>query len=340
MDLSTANIFKILGSVTLFLLLIWFIYSASEPLLWIAAAFLIALLLNPIVGRFQKFMPRKNRIAAILLTVVIIFALLVFAILVTLRPLTQQFGDIIGNYSSQLNQLKESNQTLSDFLKQASASPTAYKETVSNIVSIIASFTISLINIGWAIITIIILAIFMLIRPKEIVDTVISYIPKKHQKLVKTLSDHMSYIVPRYFGGLLVTAFIIAVFTYIPLRILGIPNALALATSMLFFDLIPLVGATLGYVFIVGYCLLLGNTTAAVILIIYILIYQLFENNVIVPLIQQKSVKISPLSVLIAILIGSSVFGMIGALLAIPAAAMLGITYRTLVEEGYLKASK
>lgn len=90
MDLSPRAIFRILASVTLFLLLIWFIYAASQPLLWIAAAFLVALLLNPLVGIIQNYTPKKSRLAAILITVVLILAIFTFAILVMLSPLKKR----------------------------------------------------------------------------------------------------------------------------------------------------------------------------------------------------------------------------------------------------------
>ncbi|MDD5693112.1 MAG: AI-2E family transporter [Patescibacteria group bacterium] len=339
MQITTRNIFKILGAVTLFTLLLLFIYAAAIPLSWIAAAFLIALLLNPLVGFLQKFMPKKNRIAAILLTIVIIIAILIFAILVTLQPLIQQFGSLTHDFTKHLDSLK-TNQNISDFIDQASKVPAPYKETVSNIGAITLHLTLSLANALWAAITITMLAIFMLINPQRIVDTVISYVPNKHQRLLSKLSDALTNIVPKYFGGTLIIAFIVAVFTFIPLVLLRVPYPLALATSMLFFDLIPLIGATLGYAFIIGFCLLIGMPEAAIILLIYILIYQLVEDNVIVPLIQHKTVSISPLSVLIAILIGAAVFGMLGALLAIPTAAMIKITYDALKEEGYLKTSE
>ncbi|MEI7690250.1 MAG: AI-2E family transporter [bacterium] len=338
MQITTANIFKILGAVTLFIVLLLFIRAASTPLMWLAAAFLIALLLNPLVGRFQKFMPKKSRITAILLTVVIIVAILIFAVIVIASPLTRQFGSLGIDLSKHLEGLK-GNKTLSDFINHASSAPAPYKETVSNIASLALNLTVSIANAIWAAITITMLAVFMLINPQRVVDHVIQYIPKKHRRLVSKLNTALSDIVPKYFGGTLIIAFIVAVFTFIPLVLLGVPYPLALATGMLFFDLIPLIGATLGYAFIIGFCLLINMPMAAVILLIYILIYQLVEDNVIVPLIQHKTVSISPLSVLVSILIGAAVFGMLGALLAIPAAAMIKITYNALQEEGYLKKS-
>jgi len=339
MEITTTTIFKILGAVTLFLLFLLFVYAAATPLTWIVAAFLIALLLNPLVGWIQKFMPKKNRISAILLTVVIIIGILIFAVVVTLQPLTQQFGSLGVDFTKQLEGLKSSN-IVSDFINQAGKVPEPYKETISNLGSIAFNLTLSLANVLWAAITITMLAVFMLINPQRVVDNVISYIPKKHQGLFNKLSVALTDIVPKYFGGTLIIAFIVAVFTFIPLVLLKVPYPLALATSMLFFDLIPLIGATLGYAFIIGFCLLIGMPQVAVVLLIYILIYQLVEDNVIVPLIQHKTVSISPLSVLASILIGAAVFGMLGALLAIPAAAMIKVTYNALKEEGYLKSSE
>jgi predicted PurR-regulated permease PerM len=332
MDLSTKNIFKVLTAVTLFLLLLGFVYAAFVPLSWLAAAFLIAVLLNPLVGFIQKYVPRHNRITAIISTTIILLAILILIILIMLRPLTQQFGSLIPEITKQISK-ETGNKSFSEVIKEIIKQPSPYKEDIAQL----SSITKTIIDGVFAVITITILAIFMLINPERVVKSVTSYIPKKHRQLVNKLDQAFSYLVPRYFGGVIIIALIVAVFTFIPLIILGIPYPLALSVTLFFFDLIPLIGATLGYAFIIIFCLLIGNQFAAVVLLIYILIYQLFEDNIIVPLIQQKTVKISPLSVLTALLIGSAVFGMIGALLAIPAAAMIKITYQALKDEGYLK---
>ena len=110
--------------------------------------------------------------------------------------------------------------------------------------------------------------------------------------------------------------------------ILGVDYALPLAVIVFLLDLIPLVGATLGAI-IVGIVTLFSDFPVdTVIWAVFAIVYQQVENNVIQPRIQARAVQLDPLIVLTSVLFGSALFGVLGALLAIPVAAALQITYR------------
>jgi len=112
------------------------------------------------------------------------------------------------------------------------------------------------------------------------------------------------------------------------LLILGVDYALPLAVIVFLLDLIPLVGATLGAI-IVGIVTLFSDFPVdTIIWAVFAIIYQQVENNVIQPRIQSRAVQLDPLVVLVSVLFGSALVGVLGALLAIPVAAALQITYR------------
>ena len=335
MNLSARNIIKILTIITGFLLFLFFLNSIKGVLGWIAAAFLIAILINPFVGWIQKIIPKKNRITAILLTVALIIILISFFIFVMLQPLVSSFGGIIEEITKVINSAK-GNADVQNFLTQINWKDASARQAITTVGGSVTGIVLMLINGVFALVTILSLAIFMLINPQKVVDSVGKYIPQKHRSIYQKVNHNLSNIVPKYFGGLLIIALLAGVTSYIGLLILGIPNALALAVSVFFLDMLPMVGATLGAILVVGFCLLIGQPVAAIIFVIYYIIYQLVENNVITPLIQQKTVKISPLSVLIAVLIGIAAAGMVGALIAIPLAALIKLTYVDLKEEGYI----
>jgi predicted PurR-regulated permease PerM len=110
--------------------------------------------------------------------------------------------------------------------------------------------------------------------------------------------------------------------------VLGIPYALPLAVIIFLLDLVPLVGATLGAI-VVGVVTLFSDFPIdTIVWAVFAIIYQQVENNVIQPRIQAKAVQLDPLVVLISVLFGSALFGVLGALLAIPVAAAIQITVR------------
>ena len=98
---------------------------------------------------------------------------------------------------------------------------------------------------------------------------------------------------------------------------------------MIFFsDLVPLVGATIGAV-LVGVVTVFGDfPTATIVWVIYSIAYQQIENTLIQPQIQKRAVNVHPFIVLVAVLFGSTLLGVIGALVAIPIAASVQIAIR------------
>ena len=140
------------------------------------------------------------------------------------------------------------------------------------------------------------------------------------------LFDRIGNAVGNYVAGALGQAFVAAILAYVVLRILGVPYAGSLAVIIFLLDLVPLVGATLGAI-IVGIITLFNDfPTTTIIWIIWSIVYQQVENNVIQPRIQAKAVEVHPFVVLVSVLFGSTLFGILGALLAIPIAAAIQIS--------------
>ena len=140
--------------------------------------------------------------------------------------------------------------------------------------------------------------------------------------------DHMGKAVGAYVGGILAQATLAAILAYIVLTILGVPFAAALAIVIFFADLVPLVGATIGAV-LVGVVTVFGDfPTATIIWVVYSVVYQQIENTLIQPQIQKRAVNVHPFIVLVAVLFGSALLGVLGALVAIPVAASVQIAIR------------
>jgi predicted PurR-regulated permease PerM len=112
------------------------------------------------------------------------------------------------------------------------------------------------------------------------------------------------------------------------LLLLGVPYALPLALVVGLLDLVPLVGATLGAVVVGVVTLFVDFPTATIVWVVWSIIYQQLENAVIQPRIMSRTVAVDPFVVLVSVLFGSALFGIIGALLAIPAAATVQVAIR------------
>ena len=116
--------------------------------------------------------------------------------------------------------------------------------------------------------------------------------------------------------------------TWLVLKILGVPYALTLGIVVGFFDLIPLVGATLGAIIAGLATATVDFPTATIIWVVFAIVYQRFENYVVQPLVYGRSLDVNPLVTIVGVLIGASLLGILGALLAIPVAAAVQIILR------------
>ena len=140
--------------------------------------------------------------------------------------------------------------------------------------------------------------------------------------------DHMGKAVGAYVGGVLAQATVAAVSAYVVLAILGVPFAGALAIVIFLTDLVPLIGATIGAVVVGVVTVFADFPTATIVWVIYSIVYQQIENTLIQPQIQKRAVNVHPFMVLVAVLFGSTLLGVLGALVAIPVAASVQIGLR------------
>jgi predicted PurR-regulated permease PerM len=181
-----------------------------------------------------------------------------------------------------------------------------------------------------ALATILTLTFFLLLGSERYVNAGVGLFPERDQPLVRRLFSHSAGAISGYITGNLAISVICGVTTFVVLLILGMPYAAPLALLVAVLDLIPLVGATLGgaLLVIVG---LFVEPWKAVVLLVYIVVYQQVEGSVLQPLVYSKAVQLNGLVILIALLVGGQLLGIPGALLAIPVAEIIRIVVTELL---------
>ena len=148
--------------------------------------------------------------------------------------------------------------------------------------------------------------------------------PEHAERIERTLRK-IANAVGNYVGGALLQATIAGLSAFVMLTILGVPFAGPLAVVIFVFDLIPVVGATIG-AFLVGIVTAFVNFPVALIIwIVFAIAYQQVENYVIQPQIQKRATKVEAFIILVAVLFGTTLFGVLGAILAVPVAASIQI---------------
>jgi len=176
--------------------------------------------------------------------------------------------------------------------------------------------------------SILVITFFLVKDGHRLLNFLYRQMPGERSRRLRRVAGDISDAISGYVFGNFVISILAGLVTYVTLRILGVPFALPLAILFGFFDLIPLVGATLGGI-LVGIVVALVNFPVGLIIWAAVLVlYQQIENNLIQPLVYGKAVELHPLIVIVAILIGASLLGVLGALMAIPAAAAVQAVIR------------
>lgn len=147
--------------------------------------------------------------------------------------------------------------------------------------------------------------------------------PHQREDFLRVLGDSTDMMANFILGNLVVSV-IAGVVTWVGLTVIGVPYALALAAFVAVTDLIPVLGALLGAI-AVGAVAALQGTETMIWALALIIVYQQVENFIIAPRVMNRAVDLSPAAVIIAFMVGGSLAGLLGALLALPIAAMLKI---------------
>jgi len=180
-------------------------------------------------------------------------------------------------------------------------------------------------------ITVLIVTLYFLANLPSMKTRAYRLVPRSRRARVGLLTDEILARVGGYVAGALGIATIAGLSTYVLLLVLGIPYAVALSMVVALTALIPLVGATIGAV-IVCTVALFTSVKAALVCVVFYVIYQQVENYVIYPRVMKRSVDVSPAATVVAVLIGGSLLGVLGALLAIPLAAAVQLVLAEVVE--------
>ncbi len=154
---------------------------------------------------------------------------------------------------------------------------------------------------------------------KKVID---SFVPQKTAKLIYHLSERTSYSFSKFIGGQLTEAVILGILCYIGMIIFRFPNAAIISVLITITALIPIVGATIGVV--IGFLLILiTNPLKAFLFVLFFLILQQLEGNLIYPRVVGKAVGLPAVIVISAVLVGGNIGGILGTLIAVPLCAVL-----------------
>jgi predicted PurR-regulated permease PerM len=330
--ITTRTLVRVLLVLTGFLLMLDLIWSVRQVLTWILVAIFFTVALNPPVAALERRGLGRKTASLIVFGVTVLLLLGFFVALLT--PLYDQLKHFVDHLPANIDSLARSgplkdHPAIARKLHQEAATlPSRLPASADSLLGIASTVVTALVNIA----TVMFLTLFLLLELPTITRFFLDLLAPDAAERLLAMEGDMTTAVSRYVAANLFVSVICATVSGVSLYLLGVPGALVLAMLSGFFDIIPLVGATIGGVLV---CLVAfaHSTTAGIAMIIIYNVYQQIENHLIQPVVMRKSVQVSPFITLVAVLVGSTLLGIIGALLAIPAAATMQIALREVVAE-------
>jgi predicted PurR-regulated permease PerM len=333
-EMTARSIARTVLIVVAVLLTIYVLYLLRKPISWLIIAAFIAVAAAGPVNVLQRKMKRGFAIAIVYLIIMLIPVGLGALLLPPIVGQAEDLADNAPEYVQDVEDYVNDNERLQnlnedyDITGKLQEEAEKLPEKIPDAAGVLSDIGVGLINSIFAAVTILILSVFMVAGgPRWVTSFVKAQRPEHAERIERTL-QRVANAIGNYVGGALVQATIAGLTAFILLTILGAPFAGPLALLVFFFDLIPVVGATIA-AFLVAIVMLFVDPfpVALIIWVVYAVAYQQFENYVIQPQIQKRATEIDPFLILVAVLFGSTLFGVVGAILAIPAAASILIAF-------------
>jgi predicted PurR-regulated permease PerM len=327
----------VIGLVLATLVGLALVRATRTVLTWAVVAAFFAVALNPLVDKLQRRLVH-SRAAATLIVFLGTFVVLCALGALIVVPLIDDLTRFAERAPELLREARAGRGPLGRLLERFHLLQYAESHAgqLRTYLSRVARPTLGLVQSAAqgvaGVITIVVLAYLMVVEaPRMRVATVaLAGSDDAQAERLRRIGRECSRAVTGYLSGNLLISVIAGLGTFLVLVLTGVPFAAVIALLVAIADLIPLVGATLGGVVAVG-AALLHSPTAGIIVLVFYVVYQQIEDHLLQPVIMYRTVRLNPLTVLVALLIGAELAGLVGALLAIPVASIVQVLLHELV---------
>jgi predicted PurR-regulated permease PerM len=325
-------------SFTVIVMLVWTAYLVRGPLMLIYVSGLLAIGLAPLVAvvERQRLIPGRRLPRWVAILIIYLLFLTVFASFgrLVIGPLITQARELWAAFPNMLHDWQQwfierglltKELSLREAIEQ---SPVGGSDAIDTIVGAVWGFIGGI----FGLVTILILAFYLLIDSETLIHTFVRLFPRRERPRVERALRQVSGKVSAWLGGQLLLAAIIACSAALGLFLLGVPYFYVLALIAGIGEMIPIVGPILAALpaIAVGFSV---SPAKALAVAAFFFVQQQVENHVLVPKIMERQGGISAAGVIIALLIGGTLLGVVGAILAVPTAAILRVVFEELFPE-------
>lgn len=331
--MSARQVFVTTLVVVATLLGVYLVYLLAELVITFLLAFIFGAAIRPLVDRLHR--QRIPRALAILIVYAGLLLGLTALLVIVVPPLVQQTALLLGRVQTYVVDLQP---TVNDLLQRyGAANGINLADAVNSLLAGapglatgLVRFTVNLLTGLLGLLFVFVVTLYWLLERDVILRTWTARLSPGTAATVWLLWNEIEQKMGAWVRGQIVLAAVVGAMCYAGLSILGVPFALVLAIVAAVTEVIPLVGPFLGAIPAVLLALSVSPLLAVLTAILYLVVQQL-ENHLLVPKIMEQAVGVSPLTVITALLVGGSLGGVLGALVAVPIAAALHVVVKALI---------
>jgi predicted PurR-regulated permease PerM len=331
-EIALVSVATVAGAI----FLAWLIYLSRQVLLLIYVSGLLAVGFAPTVRAIERLqvlpigrrIPRWVAILCVYLAILGALAGIGYAVLPTVIEQARAFSAHLPQLLDQMQRalvrrgLLAERLTMREVVQQAPIGG----DTVGTVLTTLWTFVGGV----FGVITILILTFYLLVDGEDLFNGFVRLFPRRRRLRVRTLASTIGRKVTAWLGGQLILSGVIGVTSAVGLGLLGAPYFYVLAVIAFVGEFIPYLGPILAAVPGIAVAASVSPKFAVVVTLFYVAQQQL-ENYLLVPKIMEQQVGLSPITIIIALLIGGAVMGVVGAILAVPTAAILNVLLQEVV---------
>ena len=318
------------------------VVKVDTTIRWFVTALFLALALAPAVELVQRIRVRGHqtpRWLAIAITFVAAWFALSFLVLNVIPPLigeVEQVGTLGPGYVRDAEEWANDNEQFRDLNEQYHLTDTLKSQAAqlpgdfSDAASELESVTVSLLKHLVSAITVLVLAFFLLLEGPGLLDRFLKWVGGERERRGRAIADGIYGVVRGYVTVNLSLAIVAGLFTWGMLELLGVDLAVPMAILVALFDLVPLIGLTIGGLVVAAVAALHSFPDAMLIWIVAFVAFQQLQDRVVQPLLYGRAVKVNPLIAILVLFAGAQISGILGALIAIPVAASIAVIFKVL----------
>ena len=307
---------------------LYVVWLVRDVVLLLVLALFVAVALSAPVGALERRL-RLPRALAIGVVYLLLLGIVVLVGSIVVPPLVDQVAELTRQVPRYVQEIEgsatferwdEQYHLVDELQQQAGKLP----GLLSGAAAELETVTVGLFERAAETIAVLAIAFLLLLDAPRTTSWIYRRFSPERQDQARRLAAQASQAVGGYCAGVFSVASLAGIASFVAMEILGIPFSVPLAVQMAFFALLPLVGSAVGAIVIAIVAAFEGPGTA-IAWLAFFLVYQQLETHVLSPFIYRRTVAMRPVLVIVSVLIGASLLGILGALLAIPAAATIQI---------------